>query len=184
MDFKKVFTLGLISGLFAFVICVVYTQAYYSILVDFSEGAEVSIMLSYCTGGTMAGCFLYFAIRKIIKNAAIANFIFNMIVSAIPLTLVFMVLAQNDIEFSRLVGSVTRINSLIDRYRNGNLRVLMLNASHYGTGLNLENTTHLVFYHKMVDELEKQVIGRAQRSGRTKPLNVHYLCYDNELCVE
>ena len=99
MDFKKVFTLGLISGLFAFVICVVYTQAYYSILVDFSEGAEVSIMLSYCTGGTMAGCFLYFAIRKIIKNTAIANFIFNIIISSIPLTLVFMVLAQNDIEF-------------------------------------------------------------------------------------
>ncbi len=99
MEFKKIFTLGVISGLFAFVICVVYTQAYYSILVDFSEGAEMSIMLSYCTGGTMAGCFLYFAIRKIIKNAAIANFIFNMIVSAIPLTLVFMVLAQNDIEF-------------------------------------------------------------------------------------
>ena len=123
MDFKKIFTLGLVSGLFAFLICITYTQAYYSILVDFSEGAEVSTMLSYCIGATMAGCFLYFAIRKIIKNTGIANFIFNMIISSIPLTLVFIVLAQNDVEFKDENASF-----MVDYYKGFILPMLFLPA--------------------------------------------------------
>ena len=31
------------------------------------------------------------------------------------------------------------------------------------------------------DDLEKQIIGRGQRLGRTSTLNVNYLCYQNEL---
>ena len=57
----------------------------------------------------------------------------------------------------------------------------MLNTNHYGTGLNLENTTDLIFYHKMSCDMEKQVIGRAQRVGRTSDLNIHYLFQDNEI---
>ena len=57
----------------------------------------------------------------------------------------------------------------------------MLNTNYYGTGLNLENTTDLIFYHKMSSDMEKQVIGRAQRVGRTSVLNIHYLYQDNEI---
>ena len=32
----------------------------------------------------------------------------------------------------------------------------------------------------MSKDLEKQVIGRAQRLGRTEPLYINYLCYENE----
>ena len=82
---------------------------------------------------------------------------------------------------SRLVGSAVRVNRTIERYRNESLDVLLLNSSHYGTGLNLENTTDLIFYHKMTSDMAKQVIGRAQRAGRTTPLRIHHLCQDNEL---
>ena len=91
------------------------------------------------------------------------------------------VLQSSGQDFVKLLGSINRINSIINRYKNGNLNVLMLNSSHYGTGLNLENTTDLVFYHKMPHDMERQVIGRAQRSGRTQALNVHYLYQENEL---
>ena len=47
--------------------------------------------------------------------------------------------------------------------------------------MNLENSTHIIFVHKMEEEIEKQVIGRAQRMGRTSILNIIYLQYDNEL---
>ena len=47
--------------------------------------------------------------------------------------------------------------------------------------MNLEMTTDIIIFHKMNDELEKQVIGRGQRLGRTSQLNVHYLCYENEM---
>ena len=87
-------------------------------------------------------------------------------------------------EAVRLMGSIARVNALLRRYKEGDLDVLMLNASHYGTGLNLENTTDLIFYHKMSSDMEKQVIGRAQRAGRTCALRVHHLYQDNEITGE
>ena len=56
----------------------------------------------------------------------------------------------------------------------------MLNAKHYGSGLNLQMTTNIVIYHKMTPELENQVIGRGQRVGRTCSLQITHLCYKNE----
>lgn len=83
-------------------------------------------------------------------------------------------------EFVELKGSISRVNTIINRYKHGTLDILMLNASHYGTGLNLENTTDLIFYHRMAPDMEKQVVGRAQRAGRKSPLNIHYLYHENE----
>ena len=60
------------------------------------------------------------------------------------------------------------------------LNCLLLNSTNTGAGLNLENTTDLVLYHNMSSELSIQVIGRAQRPGRTTSLNVYRLVYDNE----
>ena len=91
------------------------------------------------------------------------------------------VLMTTNKEYTRLMGSMGRINSIIDKYKNGNLDTLMLNANHYGTGLNLENTTHLIFYHKMSSDMESQVIGRAQRSGRKTKLKIYYLYQENEI---
>ena len=91
------------------------------------------------------------------------------------------VLTNANKEYTKLMGSISRVNSVLNRYRSGNLDILMLNASHYGTGLNLENTTDLIFFHKMPSDMEKQVIGRAQRAGRIAPLNIYYLYHENEL---
>lgn len=90
-------------------------------------------------------------------------------------------LRESTLDYTKLMGSISRVNSILNRYRNGALDVLMLNASHYGTGLNLENTTDLIFYHKMPPDMERQVIGRAQRAGRTSSLTIHYLYHENEM---
>ena len=42
-------------------------------------------------------------------------------------------------------------------------------------------TTDIVLYHRMNSDLEKQIIGRGQRVGRTSPLIINYLCYENEV---
>jgi hypothetical protein len=58
--------------------------------------------------------------------------------------------------------------------------VLGLNALNYGSGINLQMATDIIIYHELNIELETQVIGRAQRLGRTSSLNVYYLLNDNE----
>jgi len=78
-------------------------------------------------------------------------------------------------------GNSNHIKCIIDRYKEGNTKVLLMNTQHFGSGLNLENTTDMVLFHKFDTENEKQVIGRAQRYGRKEPLNVHYLLYENEM---
>ena len=56
----------------------------------------------------------------------------------------------------------------------------MLNALNYGSGLNLHMATDIIKYHQLDIELETQVIGRAQRMGRSNSLNVYYLFNEGE----
>ena len=56
-----------------------------------------------------------------------------------------------------------------------------MNAKHYGSGINLEMTTHIIFYHRM-NGTEKQVIGR-DIDLKKKRFDLLYL-YENEPEVE
>lgn len=89
-------------------------------------------------------------------------------------------LTDNDIKHSRLIGSNAVINCTIKKFESGEIKVLMLNATNYGSGLNLQMATDIIIYHELELELETQVIGRAQRLGRKEQLNVYYLLNDNE----
>jgi len=83
----------------------------------------------------------------------------------------------------RLVGNTNTVAKILRDFENGNINVILLNSQHNGAGIDLPTATHIILYHKMREDLEKQVIGRALRIGRLKslPLNIHRLKYDNEL---
>jgi SNF2 family DNA or RNA helicase len=89
-------------------------------------------------------------------------------------------LKELDISYHILKGQASTVNKYIDDFKNKKVRVLMLNAQYFGAGMNLQMTTDLVIYHRFTKEMEEQIIGRAQRLGRTTPLNVYYLIHDNE----
>ena len=88
---------------------------------------------------------------------------------------------ENNISYSKLQGSGGHITNIVDDFKKGKIKVLMLNAKHYGSGLNLQMSTDIILYHRMTKEMESQIIGRGQRLGRTEPLNISYLCFENEL---
>lgn len=83
--------------------------------------------------------------------------------------------------FKMLKGTTVAISNTVNRYKNGDLNTLLVNPENYGSGLNLENTTDMIMLHKFDSEIEKQVIGRAQRYGRATSLRVWYLLYENEM---
>ena len=87
------------------------------------------------------------------------------------------------INYSDLKGNKHRINNTINDYKNGFIKVLLVNIYNYGSGLNLECSTDIIMFHKFDKLIESQVIGRAQRSGRTEPLNIHYLLNENEISI-
>jgi SNF2 family DNA or RNA helicase len=88
---------------------------------------------------------------------------------------------QLQITYAMLYGSTSHIQKTIEQYKGGEINVLLLNALHFGAGLNLQMTDEIIIYHRMNSDLEKQVIGRAQRLGRESPLVIRYLCYSNEM---
>ena len=95
---------------------------------------------------------------------------------------VIPILESLDIKWSYMKGRGDIIKNTVQHYKNGDIQVLLINVHDYGSGLNLENTSDIIMFHKFDSEIEKQVIGRAHRLGRTTNLAVWYLLHENE-CV-
>ena len=90
-----------------------------------------------------------------------------------------------NLKWSFVVGTSTSIEKKIRLFKDcegpDKIDVLLLDAQYCANGINLENSTDIVIYHMMNKDRTAQIIGRGQRPGRTKPLDVWKLCYDNEL---
>jgi SNF2 family DNA or RNA helicase len=84
-------------------------------------------------------------------------------------------LEKYNISYCEIKGQISRREKYKKDFINGNIKVLFLNSRHNGSGMNLQETTDIIFYHKLSEIMETQTIGRANRIGRTKSLTVHYL---------
>lgn len=81
----------------------------------------------------------------------------------------------------QLTGNIQTKNKILDEFRKGILNILYLPAYESGSGLNLIEVSDMVLYHKMPNGIEDQVIGRCQRFGRTTPLNIWKVYFENEV---
>lgn len=89
-------------------------------------------------------------------------------------------LAQEGITHMEIKGSTASMMHILERFRNGSLRVILLNTYHAGSGIDISCATDVVIFHSM--GLDKtQAVGRAQRVGRRETLHIHNLCYPNEM---
>jgi hypothetical protein len=93
----------------------------------------------------------------------------------------FKVANKLKLSVRQLTGNIQTKNKILDDFRTGKLDILYLPAYESGSGLNLTEVTDMVLYHKMPNGIEDQVIGRCQRLGRTFPLNIWKVYYENEL---
>ena len=93
------------------------------------------------------------------------------------------VLYDKSISSTYVKGSIGTIGNALNKYRENTneLQALMVNSKYAASGMNLENTTDVIIWHSMDSSKIGQIIGRAQRPGRTLPLRVHFLAYPNEL---
>lgn len=93
------------------------------------------------------------------------------------------ILGARGIGCEMLQGTGARVEKLRKQFRDGKVRVLCMNARHVGAGINLEAATHVILYHRMNAELERQVIGRAVRFERASELRVVHLVHDQETAL-
>jgi SNF2 family DNA or RNA helicase len=69
-------------------------------------------------------------------------------------------------------GSADEVANAIKKYKTESVQVMLLNSKMEGAGMNLENTSHLLFMHATAPTLVEQVVGRAQRYGRSGRLHI------------
>lgn len=77
-------------------------------------------------------------------------------------------------------GTVTDIDRSLQQYKTGTVQCILADACMFGSGINLHETSDVVFWHKIHSKNEDQIIGRAHRYPRRTPLRVWYLLYVNE----
>lgn len=98
------------------------------------------------------------------------------------LKLVTKELDEEKIHYWRLMGGIGDINQTALAFTNCKTTcALVINSTRHCSGLNLQTSTDLVFTHSIIDPaIESQVAGRGHRLGRTTPLNIWFMQYDNE----
>lgn len=85
------------------------------------------------------------------------------------------ILQTNHISYKELKGQTSSRNKIIDSFKSGEIKVLFLNSKNNGAGINLQEATDIILYHALCDDLQTQVVGRANRIGRKCDLYVHQL---------
>lgn len=77
-------------------------------------------------------------------------------------------------------GTQEKNEAVLKKYKSGEVTTLLVNSIQDGVGLNLENTTHIVFLHYTNPKMIDQVVCRAQRPGRTNQLEIVCIYHENE----
>lgn len=89
-------------------------------------------------------------------------------------------LSDNNITYLQIKGNINTREKYIELFKNGRVPIIFLNSNDDCAGINLQETTDIILYHTMSEPIEKQIIGRAARIGRTEDLYVHHLVVDEE----
>jgi hypothetical protein len=120
------------------------------------------------------------ALLKLIKDNPTGRFIvFSRYEN--PFASIEALLTENSIHVAQVKGNKDVIHSLLDKFKKNEIRVLLLNSEHFATGMNLEAASHVVLYHgNMTPNERQQIIGRAQRLGRSDSLNVVQMLHEYE----
>jgi SNF2 family DNA or RNA helicase len=80
-----------------------------------------------------------------------------------------------NIDYIEICGTTQTRENKLEKFREGKINVAFLNSKMDSAGINMQETTDIILYHSMSDETRQQIIGRANRIGRIKPLTVHHL---------
>ncbi len=90
------------------------------------------------------------------------------------------ILYKNKLPFIEIKGSAEKRERLLTEFRTGKVSIAFLTSKQDSTGINMVETTDIILYHVMESSDVKQIIGRANRMGRTIPLTVHALICKGE----
>lgn len=84
-------------------------------------------------------------------------------------------MVHNGINYVEITGTAEMRRKKLEKFENGEVKVVFLNSKTDSSGINMQQTTDIILYHSMEDRTRQQILGRANRIGRKIPLTVHQL---------
>jgi len=85
------------------------------------------------------------------------------------------ILISLKVKFCKIKGATSTRAKQIKSFQTGDMQVIFLNHFENTAGVNLQAATDVLLYNDMSASLRAQIVGRANRIGRTQPLRVHSL---------
>lgn len=83
---------------------------------------------------------------------------------------------NKNIKYMNIKGTGETINNLINKFNNGEIKIIFFTVGYQSVGINLSKATDVIIFDKVnLNNWNKQIIGRAQRLGRTTKLRVHIM---------
>lgn len=89
-------------------------------------------------------------------------------------------LRTENVSYNLLRGNSNVMASVLEQFKNGSTRVLLLNTVHAASGIDISCATDLILVHDLGNE-RTQAVGRCNRHPRNTPLRIHQLCYPHEI---
>jgi len=89
-------------------------------------------------------------------------------------------LRTENVSYSLLRGNSNVMASVLDRFKLGHTRVLLLNTIHAASGIDISCATDLIIIHDLGSG-RTQAVGRCNRHPRDTALRIHQLCYPHEM---
>ncbi len=93
----------------------------------------------------------------------------------VTFNLIREVLQEQSISCKEIKGRSESREKSIKQFKSGEIKVIFLNSSNNGAGINLQECTDIILYHEMTECVQTQILGRANRIGRIEHLIVHHL---------
>ena len=85
---------------------------------------------------------------------------------------IYKYLSENDVKFEIFKGNYSAKNSILQKFKSGNLDVLILNLKEDIPGLNLQYITDIIFLSDVISEYEN-AISKVNRIGIDHTITVH-----------
>lgn len=89
-------------------------------------------------------------------------------------------LKKNQIKARVLKGNSNTINSILTKYNNYKIDVLLMNMKYCGSGLNLQMSDNIYVMNMIDKNTEKQVIGRVNRINKKGNFEINYFFNEDE----
>lgn len=79
-----------------------------------------------------------------------------------------------------LQGNKDVVGRMLQSFEKGDLSALLVSSRNAAAGIHIPSATHIILLHRMNQEEEIQILGRAYRLGRTSPLTCVSLLHEKE----